>query len=152
MTINACRDNDYTRQKKTTMKHPTYRYEWKTQTHTSAEDQETNHTTMAMDWHPSMGFTLLTTRLFHRAIFANLAKHAIPNKDIVDIGIHVLHCTGLFAEEDKSWIKHGNDATNIMDFASFCTFWEDAVNIMSFTTTPASQHGYGMNAAEDKQF
>ncbi len=36
-----------------------------------------------------------------------------------------------------------------MNFATFRTFWETAVNIASFTATLASQHGYGMNAVED---
>jgi hypothetical protein len=36
-----------------------------------------------------------------------------------------------------------------MDFAAFHTFWGTAINIASFTATPASQHGYGMNVVED---
>ncbi len=43
----------------------------------------------------------------------------------------------------------GNNPTNNMDFAAFRSFWETAVNIASFTVTPASQHGYGMNAVKD---
>ena len=35
-----------------------------------------------------------------------------------------------------------------MDFATFLSFWETAVNIASFTTTRALQCGYGMNAIE----
>jgi hypothetical protein len=31
---------------------------------TLAEDCETNHTAMAANWHPSMGFEVLTLRLF----------------------------------------------------------------------------------------
>jgi hypothetical protein len=87
--------------------------------------------------------------LFQGATFANLAKHPIPNDDIVNIGICVIHWTGLFAEEYKAWIMPGNNPINDMDFAAFGSFWETAVNIVSFTATPASQHGYGMNAIED---
>jgi hypothetical protein len=36
-----------------------------------------------------------------------------------------------------------------MDIAAFCYFWETAVNIASFTATPAVQHSYGMNAIEN---
>jgi hypothetical protein len=36
-----------------------------------------------------------------------------------------------------------------MDFATFCSFWETAVNIASFTATLALRHGYGMNTVED---
>jgi hypothetical protein len=36
-----------------------------------------------------------------------------------------------------------------MDFATYRSFWETAINIESFMATPALQHGYGMNAIED---
>ncbi len=58
--------------------------------------------------------------LFQGAMFANLAKHPILDDDIVDIGIHVIHYTGLFAEEYKAWITRGNTPTNTMDFVAFC--------------------------------
>ncbi len=116
---------------------------------TSADDLKANRTAMALEWHPSQGFELLVTHLFRGATFANLAKHPIPNNDIVDIGIHVIHRTGLFVEEYKAWITHGNSPTNDMDFAAFRSFWKTDVNIASFTATPALQHSYGMNAIED---
>jgi hypothetical protein len=115
----------------------------------SAEDRATNRSLMALEWHPSQGFELLIARLFCGATFANLAKYPIPNADIVDIGIRVLHRTGLFAKEYKAWITRGNDATNTMNSVAFRSFWETAVNIAAFTATPASQHGYGMAAANN---
>ncbi len=118
--------------------------------HTSAEDRAANCNAMALDWHPSQGFELLVARLFCGATFANLAKYPIPDDNIVDIGIRVLHRTGLFAEEYKAWITRGDNVNNLMSFATFGTFWETAVNIAAFTaSTPASQHGYGMAAAKD---
>jgi len=116
---------------------------------TSAEDRAANRNAMGLEWHPSQGFELLVARLFRGATFANLARYPIPDADIVDIEIRVLHRTGLFAEEYKAWITRGDDATNSMDFAAFRAFWESAVNIAAFTATPASQHGYGMLATED---
>jgi hypothetical protein len=116
---------------------------------TSAEDRAANRNAMALDWHPLQGFELLVARLFHGATFANIARYPIPDDDIVDIGIRVLHRTCLFAKEYKVWITRGDDVTNLMSFAAFRTFWEMAVNIAAFTATPASQHGYGMAAAED---
>ena len=116
---------------------------------TSAEDRAANRNAMGLEWHPLQGFELLVACLFRGATFANLARYPIPDADIVDIGIRVLHRTGLFAEEYKAWITRGDDATNSMDFAAFRTFWESAVNIAAFTATPASQHGYGMSATED---
>jgi hypothetical protein len=116
---------------------------------TSADNRKANCTAMALEWHPSKGFKLLVVCLFQGATFANLAKHPIPNDDIVGIGICVTHWTGLFVEEYKAWITHGDNPTNDMDFAVFCSFWETAVNIASFTATTALQLGYGMNAVED---
>ena len=72
--------------------------------HTSAKDCEANHTEMAADWHPSMGFEVLTSRLFCGVTFASLSGHPITDKDTVDIGVRVFNCTGLFAKEYKTWI------------------------------------------------
>jgi len=69
----------------------------------SAEDRTANHA-MGLEWHPLQGFELLVACLFRGATFANLAKYPIPDADIVDIRIRVLHCTGLFAEDYKAWI------------------------------------------------
>jgi hypothetical protein len=117
--------------------------------HTSADDCKANCTDMALEWHPSQGFQLLAVCLFRGATFVNLAKHPIPDDDIVNIGIPIIHRTGLFVEEYKAWITRGYNPTNNMDFSAFHTFWETAVNIVSFTATLALQHGYGMNAVED---
>jgi hypothetical protein len=116
---------------------------------TLAEDCKANCTVMASEWHPSMGFELLAARLFRGATFANLAKYPINDDDIVDIGICILHQTGLFSEEYKTWILRGNNTTKTNNFTAFPTFWADAVNIASFTATPASSHSYGMAAAKD---
>jgi hypothetical protein len=89
---------------------------------TLAEDREANHTVMASELHPSMGFKLLAARLFRGATFANLAKYPINDDDIVNIGIHVLHQTGLFAEDYKSWILCGNNAMKTNNFTAFRTF------------------------------
>jgi hypothetical protein len=42
-----------------------------------------------------------------------------------------------------------NDASKTNDIVSFKTFWENAVQIAAFTTTLASQHGYGMGTTSD---
>jgi hypothetical protein len=89
---------------------------------TSADDCEANCTAMALEWHLSKGFKLLVACLFQGAKFTILAKHPIPNDDIVGMGIRVIQCTGLFAEEYKAWIRCGDNPTNTMDFAAFHTF------------------------------
>jgi hypothetical protein len=116
---------------------------------TSADNHDANRTPMALEWHPSQGFKLLVACLFRGATFTNLAMHPIPDNDIIGIGIHVIRCTGLFAEEYKAWITRGDNPTNTMDFAAFHILWETAINISSFTTTLALQHGYGVNIVED---
>ncbi len=59
---------------------------------------------MAADWHPSMGFEVLTSRLFPGVTFTSLLGQQITNKDTVDIGVRVINHIGLFAEEYKTWI------------------------------------------------
>ncbi len=70
----------------------------------STKDRETNRTVMATNGHPSMGFEVLTSCLFHGVTFVSLSGHPITDKDTVDIGIRVLNCTGLFAEQYKTRI------------------------------------------------
>jgi hypothetical protein len=101
---------------------------------TSVNDCKANRTAMALEWHPSQGFELLVVHLFRGATFANLAKHPIPDDDTVDIGIRVIHRTGLFAEEYKAWITRGNNPTNNMDFAAFRFFFQLAPQ--HFPSTP----------------
>ncbi len=64
---------------------------------TSAKDCEANRRDMAADWHPLMGFEVLTSRLFRGVTFTSLSGHPITDKDTVDIGVRVLNRTGLFA-------------------------------------------------------
>jgi hypothetical protein len=117
--------------------------------HTLAEDHETNWMAMAADWHPSMGFDLLTMRLFRGVTFASLSGHPITDKNKVDIGIRVLNLMGFFPKEYKMWVLHGNDTSKMNNFVPFKTFWENAVQIAAFTAVLASQHGYGMAATDN---
>ncbi len=116
---------------------------------TLAEDCKTNHMAMAANWHPSMGFEVLTLHLFHGVTFASLSGHPITNNDTVDIGVRVLNRTGLFAKEYKVWILRGNNASKTNNFLAFKSFWENAVQIAAFTSVPASQHGYGISATNE---
>ncbi len=99
---------------------------------------------MVADWHPSIGFEVLTLHLFRGVTFASLSGHSIADKDMVDIGVRVLNCRGLLLKEFKTWILCGDDASKTNDFVLFKSFWENPVQIAAFTTVPASQHGYGM--------
>ncbi len=104
---------------------------------------------MAANWLPLMGFEVLTLCLFCGIAFASLSGCPITDKDMVDIGVRVLNCTGLFPKEYKTWFLHGNKASKMNDFVSFKSFWENAVQIAAFAAVPASQHGYGMATTDD---
>jgi hypothetical protein len=117
--------------------------------HTLAEDCKTNRMAMVANWCPSMGFEVLTSRIFCGITFASLSGNPNTDKDTIDIGVCVLNCTGLFPKEYKTWILRGDDASKMNDFVLFKPFWENAVKIAAFTAAPASQHGYGMAATND---
>ncbi len=116
---------------------------------TLAEDHKTNCTAMATNWYPSMGFEVLTLRLFCGITFASFSGHPITNNDTVDIGVRALNRTGLFAKEYKAWILRGNNARKTNNFVAFKSFWENTVQIAAFTSVPASQHGYGMARTDE---
>ncbi len=111
---------------------------------TLAEDSKTNRMAMAANWHPSMGFEVLTLCLFCGTTFASLSGRPITDKDMVNISVRVLSCTGLFPKEYKMWILLGNNTRKTNDFVSFKTFWENPVQIAVFTAVSASHHRYGM--------
>jgi hypothetical protein len=54
---------------------------------TLAEDHKINWMAMAADWHPSMGFEVLTSCLFRQVTFACFSGHLFTDKDTVDIGV-----------------------------------------------------------------
>jgi len=92
------------------------------------------------------GTPLWGSRYSHRAFSATshsrgLSDHPITDKDSFNNGVHILNRTGLFTEEYKTWIIHGNGPSKTNDFISFETFRDLSV--------PASQHGYGMAATDD---
>jgi hypothetical protein len=118
---------------------------------TLVEDRETNQLAMADDWHPLMGFEVLTLLLFCGATFASLSGHPSMDKDTVNIGMRVLNHTRLFPKEYKMWILRGDDASKTNNFASVKTFRENTVQIAAFLAVPASQHGYGMAATNDNR-
>jgi hypothetical protein len=76
------------------------------------DSREINWMAIAANWHPSMGFEVLTLHLFCGVTFASLSGHPIMDKDTIDIGMRALNCTGLFLEEYKTWILRGNKPAN----------------------------------------
>jgi hypothetical protein len=94
---------------------------------TSAGDRKTNRMEMAANWHPLVGFEVLTLHLFCGVTFASLSGHPATDKITVDISVRVLNHIRLFPKEYKIWIFCGNNASKANNFVSFKTLGENAV-------------------------
>ena len=117
---------------------------------TTAKDCKTNCTAMAMEWHLTIGFKLLIACLFRGTMFAKLVQSTpSPARTLLILAFVSSVALASSWMEYKAWVKQGNNISNSMNFAAFCSFWGGAMNIVLFTATKATQHGYGMNAAKD---
>jgi hypothetical protein len=58
---------------------------------TLAEERKNNWMAMAANWHPLMGFEVLTLRLFCGITFVSLSGHPITDQDTINIGVWVLN-------------------------------------------------------------
>jgi hypothetical protein len=100
---------------------------------------------MAADWQPTNGFEQLITRLFLGASYASAARYPMEERNIIDIGLPVIKCCGMYAKEYKAWIGIENKQT----LDSFKGFWSNAITLVNQMSVPASQHGYGMAAMDN---
>jgi hypothetical protein len=75
---------------------------------TTAEEREENRQQMAADWQPANGFEQLVTRLFLGASYASVAKYPMEEPNIIDIGLRVIKCCGMYTKEYKAWIGMEN--------------------------------------------
>jgi hypothetical protein len=71
---------------------------------TTTEDSKGNQQRMAATWHPSKGFEPLATCLFIGASYISAACYPMDDPDIIDIGLCVIKCCGMYAKEYKNWI------------------------------------------------
>ena len=109
--------------------------------HTKAKDCETNWMAMDTDWHPLMGFEVLTS--FFSVATNSRASLTTPLLTGTPPALSSTFSTAQASlPESKMWILRGDDPSKTNDFISFKTFWENVVQIASFTSIPASQHGY----------
>jgi hypothetical protein len=112
---------------------------------TTAEDCKANRQHMAANWHPINGFNTLVLCLFTGAAFAGYTNFTMADRDIVNIGLHVIKQCGMYAKEYKVWIACKAICPRIVKtFDSFKTFWAGKITLVNQTTVPASQYGYGM--------
>jgi hypothetical protein len=68
---------------------------------TTTKDHEENRQSMAANWHPSDGFEPLMTRLFIGALYASAARYPMEERGIIDIGLRVIKCCGMYSKEYK---------------------------------------------------
>jgi hypothetical protein len=59
---------------------------------------------VAANWQPTDGFEQLSTRLFLGASYASAARYPMEERDIINIGLRVIKCCGIYTEEYKVWI------------------------------------------------
>jgi hypothetical protein len=74
--------------------------------------------------------------------------------DIIDIGLRVIKCCGMYAKEYKAWIGMENTGQLALPrvkqtLDSFNGFWSNAITLVNQRSVLASQHGYGMVAIDN---
>ena len=117
---------------------------------TITEDSEANWQQMAAKWHPSKGFEPLAMSLFIGASYANAARYPMQDRDVIDIGLHVIKRCGMYSEEYKNWIAREQESPPIVKtIDSFTEVWSGAIALVNQTVTPALQHGYDMAAVNN---
>jgi hypothetical protein len=138
------------------MKHPNmvflHMFEWFITKYgkTMAKDRKDNRQRMAADWHPSNGFEPLATCLFIGASFVSTARYPMDDCDVINIGLRIIKCCGMYSEDYKNWIARKNKTPAIVEtINSFKKCWANVIALVNQTAVPASQHGYGMAAMDN---
>jgi hypothetical protein len=99
---------------------------------TKTKDHKENCQRMAIDWHPSKGFKPLTTRLFIGASYASAARYPMKNRDVIDIGLHVLKPCRMYSKEYKKWFACENESLPIVkSIESFKEYWANAIALIN---------------------
>ncbi len=117
---------------------------------TTSKDCEANCQRMAANWQSADGFDVLLLRLFSNAAFTGCTSFAMNDHNIVDIGLCMIKCCGMYAKEYKAWIACEAIRPNIIkNLDSIKTFWSAKIIFVNQTATPVSLHGYGMAAVNN---
>jgi hypothetical protein len=118
--------------------------------HTTTEDCKESLQRMAATWHPSKGFEPLVTYLFIGASYASAACYPMDDRDVIDIGLLIIKCCGMYVKEYKNWILHENVVPLIIEtINSFRESWANATALVNQTAVLALQHSYRMTAMDD---
>jgi hypothetical protein len=106
---------------------------------TTAEDRKDNRQRMAADWHPSNGFEPLATRLFISASYASTARYPMDDCNVINIGLRIIKCCGMYSEENKNWIARESDTPAIVEtIDSFKECWANAIALVNQMAVLAS--------------
>jgi hypothetical protein len=78
----------------------------------------------------------------------------MEERNIIDIGLRMIKCCGMYAKEYKAWISMENAGQLALPCVkqtldSFNGFWSNAITLVNQTSIPALQHGYGMAAIDN---
>ena len=56
------------------------------------------------------GFEHLATHLFIVTSYVSTPRHPMQDCDVIDIGLHVIKCCGMYSKEYKNWIARENES------------------------------------------
>jgi hypothetical protein len=93
-------------------------------------------------------------QLFIGTSYTSAARYPMEERDIINIGLHVIKRCGMYAKEYKVWIgiKNAGQLASLrvkQTLDSFKGFWSNAITLVNQMIIPVSQHGYGMAAMDD---
>ena len=77
-------------------------------------------------------------RRFIGASYASAARYPMDDRDVIDIGLHVMKPCGMYAEEYKNWILCNNAFPQIIKMInSFKEYWANTITPVNQTAVPA---------------
>ncbi len=81
---------------------------------------------------------------------ASAARYPMSNCDVIDIGLHVIEHSRMYAEEYKKWTLRKNTVLPIIKtIDSFKEYWAGMIALINQMAVSALQHGCGMIAVDD---
>jgi hypothetical protein len=111
----------------------------------TAEDCKANRQQMAAGWHPAKTFNALILRLFTGAAFAGCTNYTMADRNIINIGLHIIKQYGLYAKEYTVWIACEAITPRIIEMLdTFKLFWAAKIMLVNQGVILASIHGYGL--------
>ncbi len=112
---------------------------------TDENDHEDNKKRMEADWNLQDGWHKLERQIEEGIMFTVFTGYAMPDYDIVDVGVRVIMRTGLFTQEYKQW--HARVQTD-KTWRHFKQVWKTQIDLVKRTTKNAGSFGMGMNALQ----